>query len=68
LPGISGTELYEGITRIRPELKDSVIFITGDTADADVRDYLAANRANFINKPFDRSTFLNKFNEVLFRK
>ncbi len=68
LPGVSGLELYENISQTRPELKDKVIFITGDTSDVKVREYLAEHHANWINKPFDRATFLKKFNEVLFKK
>ncbi|APV44903.1 PAS domain S-box-containing protein [Dehalogenimonas formicexedens] len=68
LPGISGIELYGDIILIHPELKEKVIFITGDTADANVREFIANHRANWITKPFDRATFLKKFNEVLLRK
>ncbi|WP_226846719.1 response regulator [Dehalogenimonas etheniformans] len=68
LPGISGIDLYGDIVLIHPKLKERVIFITGDTADANVREFIASHHANWITKPFDRSTFLKKFNEVLLRK
>gem|GEM_PF-645891 len=53
MPGMSGTELYNKIITSRPELTGHVVFITGDTSDAKVRDYLDNHDIPYVAKPFD---------------
>jgi PAS domain S-box-containing protein len=65
MPGMSGMELYDKITEKHPELARKVIFITGDTSDLNVGDYLNQHDLPYISKPFDRATLLQKVNGLL---
>ncbi|AKG53132.1 sensory box sensor histidine kinase-response regulator [Dehalogenimonas sp. WBC-2] len=65
MPGMSGIELFDKISRLRPEYTHRVIFITGDTSDLITREYLIQHQIPFVDKPFDRKTLLDKINEAL---
>jgi signal transduction histidine kinase len=65
MPGTSGVEIHEKITLAHPELAGKFLFITGDTSDANTRDFLEKNELLFITKPFDKETLLKKVNELL---
>ena len=64
MPGMSGMELYTKITKQHPELAKKIIFITGDTSDLNIRDYLK-HHVPYITKPFDRKTLLKQVNRLL---
>ena len=53
MPGLDGRKLYEHIKETDPELMKSIVFITGDTANADTRAFLAWKENLHIEKPFD---------------
>ena len=65
MPGMSGMELYDRIIRKQPELTGKVIFITGDTSDASVRENLVSHNLTYMTKPFDRKTIEEKVNALL---
>jgi CheY-like chemotaxis protein len=65
MPGMSGVELYNNIKPKHPELKGRFIFITGDTSDAQIRDFLEQNKLSYITKPFDMETLLKQVNRLL---
>ena len=65
MPDMSGMELYAKIIEKHPELTRKVIFITGDTSDLDVRDYLNQNDLPYISKPFDRETLIQNVRRLL---
>jgi PAS domain S-box-containing protein len=65
MPGMSGMELYTRIIEKYPAMAGKVIFITGDTSDAQTGDFLAKNNLAYISKPFGRETLLKKVNAVL---
>jgi len=65
MPGMSGMELYAKITEKHPEMARKVIFITGDTSDLNIRDYLKQHDLPYISKPFDREILIQKVNSLL---
>jgi signal transduction histidine kinase/DNA-binding response OmpR family regulator len=65
MPGMSGMELYTAIIEKHPEMKGKIIFITGDTSDANTRDFLEQNQLPYITKPFDKETLIKQVNNLL---
>jgi PAS domain S-box-containing protein len=65
MPGMSGTELYKNIISNWPKLTGHIIFITGDTSDAKVRDYLDNHDIPYVTKPFDMSLLKIAINKIL---
>jgi PAS domain S-box-containing protein len=63
MPQMSGRQLAEELTRIRPQLK--VLYMSGYTDDAIVRHGLLDASLNFIQKPFDAASAARKVREVL---
>lgn len=60
MPGMSGLELQQALSEIRPGL--SIIFLTGfGTIPASVR-AIQAGAVDFIEKPFDEDTLLESIN------
>ena len=50
--GATGADVHALIVAHRPELKDKVLFITGDTVNEDTMRALSATGAPYIEKPF----------------
>lgn len=68
MPGMSGIELFDIISMRWPEMAHRVIFITGDTNDADIREYVTTNKFPYIAKPFDQATLKIRVNAILSQK
>jgi len=65
LPGVSGTQLYQKIKKLYPQLASKVVFITGDVMGAETKGFLTRTRARFITKPFNTEQLLKELNQVL---
>ncbi len=65
LPGMSGARLYERILEKASYLGGRVIFMTGDTADADMHRYLEQSTAPYVAKPFDCDALLKQIQSLL---
>jgi PAS domain S-box-containing protein len=68
LPGMSGIELYEHIKRIHPALSERVIFITGDIAGEDTKQFLSKTSAPSIAKPLDTTQLCKNIAQMLEQK
>ena len=53
MPGMSGIEMYSRIIEKTPEMKNRIIFITGDVMGADIKVFLTQNNLPYLAKPFD---------------
>jgi PAS domain S-box-containing protein len=63
MPILSGSELADRLARLRPETK--VLYVSGYTDDAVVRNGVFADNVPFLHKPFTPDTLLAKVREVL---
>jgi len=63
MPQMSGRELIERLTPLRPEMK--VLYMSGYTDDAIVRHGLLDERLEFIQKPFTADALARKIRSVL---
>jgi PAS domain S-box-containing protein len=53
MPGISGIQLYAQMLQQHPSVQGRVIFITGDTSNTEVRDFLTQTKLPCLFKPLD---------------
>ena len=63
LPGISGRELAERLTRDRAQLR--VVYISGFTSDEEVRAGAVPPGAQFLQKPFTLTTLMSSVRKAL---
>ena len=63
MPGMSGRELAERITPMRPGIK--VLYMSGYTDQAIVRHGILASDTVLLQKPFTLGTLASKLREVL---
>lgn len=52
MPRLRGDEFYIQAKKLRPDLADRFIFITGFAANSDIREFLSARRLKHLVKPF----------------
>lgn len=52
MPNMDGRELYQIIEKLRPELKERIIFTTGDIINYDTQSFLKESRKKYLEKPF----------------
>lgn len=53
MPGMSGQEFYQLVGEVDPALCPKIIFITGDRARPEVRDFVAGTGNPVLAKPFN---------------
>jgi CheY-like chemotaxis protein len=63
MPRVGGRELAERLTAARPGLR--VLFVSGYTDDAVVRQGIQHEEVNFLQKPFSPAALTRKIREVL---
>jgi signal transduction histidine kinase/CheY-like chemotaxis protein len=63
MPGMSGRELAEAVTRRRPSMP--TLFLSGYTPDEVLKEGVRAEEAHFLQKPFTPSGLLSKVRDVL---
>jgi two-component system cell cycle sensor histidine kinase/response regulator CckA len=63
MPEMSGRELWEIMTKTRPQIK--VLFTSGYTDDKVVRSGITGDASNFLQKPFSINSLEQKVREVL---
>lgn len=63
MPGMSGRELAQQLTMLRPKMK--VLYVSGYTDDVGVLQILGSSKAAFLQKPFNPNTLAAKVREIL---
>jgi PAS domain S-box-containing protein len=53
MPGVTGMEIHDRLARSAPNALAKLVLITGDTASAEVVEFVARLRQPLLNKPFD---------------
>jgi CheY-like chemotaxis protein len=53
LPTMTGSDVYEAILGVRPELRGRIAFMTGDTLDPDFAAFVRRHDLATLAKPFD---------------
>ena len=56
MAGMSGTEVYERIVALRPELAGRFVFMSGDVLNADLASFAETRGVGLLAKPFDIDT------------
>ena len=68
MPRLRGDEFYVQAKKLRPNLADRFIFITGFAADSDIREFLSARRLKHLIKPFPIKQLIGCVKELLAKK
>ncbi len=66
MPDMSGKQIYERLAKKSPLMAQRVIFTTGDTVSADLRQFLKETGQPFIPKPFEFRAIVNALSEDRF--
>ena len=56
MPGMSGTDVFEAVVAVRPELASRFVFMSGDVLNPELRDFAAKHAVALLAKPFDVDT------------
>ena len=65
MAGMSGTEVFEALVAIRPELERRFVFMSGDVFNPELRAFVEARGIGLLAKPFDRDTVRRTIESVL---
>ena len=68
MPRLRGDEFYLQAKKLRPDLSDRFIFITGFAANSDIREFLNARRMKHLVKPFPIKELTDCVKELLAAK
>ncbi len=63
MPGLSGRELSEQMSKLRPGIK--VLYMSGYTDQSAFRNGILQKGAELLQKPFGMSTLASKLKEIL---
>lgn len=67
MAGVSGTDVYDAVVAIRPELRDRFVFMSGDILDPALRDFAEAHGVVLLAKPFDLASVGRTVRDLLAR-
>ena len=56
MAGMSGTEVFDAIVAVRPELERRIVFMSGDVFNPELREFVEGRGIGLLAKPFDRET------------
>ena len=65
MPDGNGIELYDWIKRERPQLRDRVLFVTGNLGDPAVVDIVESEPERVVAKPFTRDEYVARVRSAL---
>jgi len=58
MPGLTGTELYDGVVEARPELRERILFLTAHDLDERLTGRIVARGGKVVRKPFGADDLL----------
>jgi CheY-like chemotaxis protein len=65
MAGMAGTEVFETIVAIRPELERRFVFMSGDVLNPELQGFVARRHVGLLAKPFDLATVRQTLEAVL---
>jgi CheY-like chemotaxis protein len=65
MAGMSGTEVFDAIVAVRPELERRFVFMSGDVFNPELREFVEGRGIGLLAKPFDRETVRSTIDSVL---
>lgn len=65
MAGMNGTEVFEAVVALRPELRSRFVFMSGDILNPQLRDFIAEHGVGLLPKPFDLGTVRTTLESVL---
>jgi two-component system NtrC family sensor kinase len=65
MAGMAGTEVFDAIVAIRPELERRFVFMSGDVLNPDLQGFVQRRGVGLLAKPFDRETVHHTLEAVL---
>jgi DNA-binding response OmpR family regulator len=68
MPRLRGDEFYVQAKKLRPNLANRFLFITGFAADSNIREFLSARRLKHLIKPFPIQEMIARVKELLAEK
>jgi two-component system NtrC family sensor kinase len=66
-PGLDGIALYQRLARLRPELTQRLLFLTGDTVSEKTRAFLQRTGAAYLSKPVLIPNLLQRAQQIVER-
>jgi PAS domain S-box-containing protein len=58
MPGVTGMDLHEELSKTRPALAERMVFMTGGTFTARARDFIAERPTRALEKPFEMAALV----------
>jgi CheY-like chemotaxis protein len=65
MAGMAGTEVFDAIVAIRPELERRFVFMSGDVLNPELQEFVRRRGVGLLAKPFDRETVRHTLEAVL---
>ena len=63
--GMAGTEVFDAIVAVRPELERRFVFMSGDVLNPELQGFVARRHVGLLAKPFDLDTVRHSLEAVL---
>ena len=65
MAGMNGTEVYQAVVGLRPELAHRFVFMSGDVLNPQLREFVQEHGVGLLPKPFDLDTVQRTLDGVL---
>ncbi len=65
MPGLSGIDLYRILEKEQPSLLDRILFMSGDTANEETKNFLRSSTRPCLSKPFTAENLLSTLRDIL---
>ena len=65
MAGMAGTEVFDAIVAVRPELQRRFVFMSGDVLNPELTAFVEGRGIGLLAKPFDRETVRRTLESIL---